>query len=323
MAKMALSSFELLSTLGKGGFGVVKLARHKADGKFYAVKFMEKHAMMKSKQVDHVNMEKKIMSMMEHPFIVNLLGYTKDERYVMMIMECISGGELFRHLRIAKKFSDDQAMFYAALVAIAFEYIHAQHVAHRDIKPENILMCSNGYLKITDFGLAKLVAPGVRSYTVCGTPDYMAPEVLLNKGHCTSVDWWSLGVLIYEMLVGQPPFSDEDASDIYRKILAGRLYFPRYFSKNARNMLKKLLHADLSLRYGNLKDGARDVLEHKWFAPLDLEALRTMSAPPPMQPKVKDASDISNFDSAYWDRRLARDPLPPEVPPEKCPFKDW
>merc|ERR1712119_169554 len=147
----------------------------------------------------------------------------------------------------------------------AFAHIHSKNIIHRDLKPENILMCQNGYSKLTDFGFAKILEPGTRTYTLCGTPEYIAPEVLLNKGHGKPVDWWTLGILVYEMVVGYPPFVDEDPMGIYQKILAGKIVFPKLFDKNAKGLVKKLLTADLGKRYGNLKNGVDDIKQHKWF----------------------------------------------------------
>merc|ERR1719258_391320 len=189
------------------------------------------------------------MAQIDYPFIVNMIGYSKDDRFVYIVMECIGGGELFVHLRRARKFSDEQAKFYGALTAAGFAHIHSKNIIHRDLKPENILVCQNGYSKLTDFGFAKILEPGTRTYTLCGTPEYIAPEVLLNKGHGKPVDWWTLGILIYEMIVGQPPFCDEEPMGIYQKILAGKIYFPKYFDKNAKALVKKLVTADLSKRY--------------------------------------------------------------------------
>merc|ERR1719418_101395 len=187
------------------------------------------------------------------------MGYTKDERYVYIVMECIGGGELFVHLRRARKFSDEQSKFYAALTAAGFAHIHSKNIIHRDLKPENILMVGNGYSKLTDFGFAKIMEPGTRTYTLCGTPEYIAPEVLLNKGHGKPVDWWTLGILIYEMIVGIDPFNDDDPMGIYQKILAGKIKFPRDFDKNAKSIVKHLLVADVTKRYGCLKNGANDI----------------------------------------------------------------
>jgi len=217
MAKQVnLADFQMTRTLGVGSFGRVKFAKFKGDGKFYAVKFMKKHEIIKLKQVDHINNEKRLMAQIDYPFVVNMTGYTKDDRFVYIIMECIGGGELFTHLRRARKFSDEQSKFYGAHTAGAFAHCHGKNIIHRDLKPENILVCQNGYSKLTDFGFAKIIEPGTSTYTLCGTPEYIAPEVLLNKGHGKPVDWWTLGILIYEMIVGQPPFCDEDPMGIYQ-----------------------------------------------------------------------------------------------------------
>merc|ERR1719343_21214 len=156
-------------------------------------------------------------------------------------------------------------MFYAAQVGAAFAHIHSKNIIHRDLKPENILLMANGYSKLTDFGFAKIMEPGTRTYTLCGTPEYIAPEVLLNKGHGKPVDWWTLGILVYEMIVGYPPFVDEDPMGIYQKILSGKIVFPKVFDKKAKGLVKKLLTADLGKRYGNLKNGVDDIKKHEWF----------------------------------------------------------
>jgi len=189
---MKLDDFEMIRTLGVGSFGRVKIARWKKDGSLVAVKFMKKHEIVKLKQVDHINGERNLMSQIHHPFIVEMKGSFKDERFVYIAMETITGGELFTHLRRERKFSDEQSKFYASHVAEAFRHIHSLNIIHRDLKPENILLMGNGYSKLTDFGFAKVVEPGSRTYTLCGTPEYIAPEVLLNKGHSKPVDWWTL-----------------------------------------------------------------------------------------------------------------------------------
>merc|ERR1719287_299473 len=224
------------------------------------------------------------------------MGYTKDERYVYIVMECIGGGELFTHLRRARKFNDEQSKFYAAQTGAGFAHIHSKNIIHRDLKPENILIRPDGYSKLTDFGFAKIIEPGTRTYTLCGTPEYIAPEVLLNKGLGKPVDWWTLGILIYEMIVGQPPFCDEDPMGIYQKILAGKGYFPKYFDKNAKALVKHLLTADLSKRYGNLKDGSNDVLKAKWFSTIDYTKLEKCEIPAPYKPTMKDETDVSNYE---------------------------
>merc|ERR1712137_1533786 len=301
-----------MGTLGCGSFGRVKLGKYSQDGKFYAVKFMKKQEIIKLKQVDHINNGKRLMAQIDYPFIVNMIGYAKDDRFIYIIMECIGGGELFVHLRRARKFSDEQSKFYAALTADGFDLIH------RDLKPENILLCQNGYSKLTDFGFAKILEPGTRTYTLCGTPEYIAPEVLLNKGHGKPVDWWTLGILIYEMIVGQPPFCDEEPMGIYQKILAGKVYFPKYFDANAKTLVKKLLTADLSKRYGNLKDGPKDIIKHKWFASIDFQKLENLEIPAPYKPVMKDEHDMSNFEAIPDSKDT-----PPMVLAAQDPFVDW
>jgi protein kinase A len=319
MAKqVSLADFEMNRTLGCGSFGRVKYAKYKPEGKFYAVKFMKKHEIIKLKQVDHINNEKRLMALIDYPFIVNMMGFAKDDSYVYIIMECITGGELFTHLRRARKFTDEQAKFYGAQTGAAFAHIHSKNIIHRDLKPENILLQPNGYSKLTDFGFAKVLEPGTRTYTLCGTPEYIAPEVLLNKGHGKPVDWWTLGILIYEMICGQPPFCDEDPMGIYQKILAGKVYFPKYFDKNAKALVKKLLTADLSKRYGNLKDGPLDILQHKWFSNLNFQELEEFKMPAPYKPAVKGDNDVSNYEDIPDSREVSQ-----PVVGSQDPFTDW
>merc|ERR1712087_370799 len=213
---------------------------------------------------------------------------------------------------------DDQSKFYAAQVGAAFAHIHSKNIIHRDLKPENILLCQNGYSKLTDFGFAKILEPGTRTYTLCGTPECIAPEVLLNKGHGKPVDWWTLGILVYEMIVGYPPFVDEDPMGIYQKILSGKIVFPKVFNKEAKGLVKKLLTADLGKRYGNLKNGVDDIKQHKWFQSIVWSELLSKKIPSPFKPKVASETDTSNFDE-YPDS----DDQPPAVPAGQDPFVAW
>merc|ERR1712028_118169 len=252
----------------------------------------------------------------KHPFIVNMFGCFHDQRYLHLLLEYVVGGEFFTHLRKAGRFDNDTSRFYAAQISSIFEYCHSKNIIYRDLKPENILLEKDGYLKLTDFGFAKVIE--YRTYTLCGTPEYIAPEVLLNKGHGKPVDWWTMGILIYEMIVGQPPFCDEDPMGIYQKILAGKVYFPKYFDKNAKALVKKLLTADLSKRYGNLKDGSNDILKHKWYDTINYATLEALGIPAPYKPQMKNEQDVSN----YEDIPDSND-LPPTVPASQDPFVDW
>lgn len=181
---------------------------------------------------------------------------------------------------------------YAAQVALVFEYLHSKNIVYRDLKPENLLISEDGYLKLTDFGFAKVVES--RTFTLCGTPEYLAPEILLNQGHGKAVDWWTLGILIYEMNAGIDPFTDDDPMNIYQNILKGKIKYPREFDKylqnlfrDAKSLVKHLLVADLSKRYGNLKGGVEDIKQHRWFNKIDWKNLLAKKLPVFYKPSVK------------------------------------
>lgn len=315
---VAIADFHIGKTLGTGAFGRVKFVTHKKSEHFFALKCLKKAALIKMKQIDHISSEKSILCALNHPFIVNMYTSFHNERYVYMLLEYIVGGEFFTHLRKAGRFDNDISCFYAAQVGAIFEYCHSKNIVYRDLKPENILLNSDGYLKLADFGFAKIIEH--RTYTLCGTPEYIAPEVLLNKGHGKPVDWWTLGILIYEMLVGYPPFVDEDPMGIYQKILSGKIVFPKTFDKNAKGLVKKLLTADLGKRYGNLKNGVDDIKLHKWFKASDMnwDELVNKTITPMFKPKVASETDTSNFDD-YPDS----DEIPPAVPAANDPFATW
>jgi len=286
--------FKLQKTLGTGAFGRVRFVTHIPTGKHYALKTLKKAAIIKMKQVDHIMSEKQILSEMSHPFIVNLYGTFHDFQYIHMVLEYVVGGEFFTHLRKAGRFDNDQSCFYASQITAIFEYCHSRNIVYRDLKPENILISADGYCKLTDFGFAKVIEH--RTYTLCGTPEYIAPEVLLNKGHGKPVDWWTLGILIYEMIVGYPPFVDEDPMGIYQKILSGKIIFPKLFDKHGKALVKRLLTPDLGKRYGNLKNGVDDIKQHKWFKDINWQNLLAKQIPAPFRPVVHGDADTSNFD---------------------------
>ena len=250
---LELGDYEMLKVLGEGSFGRVKLTKNIKTNTYCAFKQLKKYDIVKFKQVDHLKNENFILYSLDHPFIVKMQGMTQDKRFLYIAMEYVAGGELFTYLRSVGKFSPNQACFYASHVTLMFEYLHSKNVIYRDLKPENLLIDPDGYLKLTDFGFAKVVEG--RTYTLCGTPEYLCPEILTNKGHGKGVDWWTLGILLYEMIAGIDPFNDDDPMAIYQNILKGVIKFPRKFDRDARSLVKHLLQADLSKRYGNLKNG--------------------------------------------------------------------
>jgi len=303
MGSLSLESFKLGVTLGTGSFGRVRFAEYKDDpSRVCAIKMLKKTEVVRLQQVEHMLAEKAILEaisrgtdgLQQHPFIVNLFATFQDTRYLYMVLEYVNGGEFFTHLRRQGRLENNPARFYSASVVTIFAHLHKEDIIYRDLKPENLLLDHQGYLKITDFGFAKKVL--FKTYTLCGTPEYIAPEVLLNKGHGKGVDWWTLGILVFEMLNGHPPFLDEDPMGIYQQILGGKITFPRFFERNAKGLIKKLLVADLTKRYGCLKKGARDIMDHKWFNGFKFEDLLAKKVEPPIKPQVSGPSDTSNFD---------------------------
>lgn len=295
-SRYALADFDLIRTLGTGSFGRVHLSKSRHNGRGYAIKVLNKKRVVGLKQVEHTNSERQMLAAVRHPFLVNLWGTFSDSYNLYMVMDFVSGGELFNLLRKSQRFPDPVAKFFGAEVALALDYLHCLDIVYRDLKPENILLGSDGHIKITDFGFAKLV-PDI-TWTLCGTPDYLAPEIVQSKGYNKSVDWYALGVLIFEMLAGYPPFYCEEESPmrLYEKIIAGKVRYPSYFNPSAKDLLKSLLTADLSKRFGNLANGSRDIFHHAWFAEVDWERLYRKQIPAPYVPRVSSEWDSSNFD---------------------------
>eukprot|EP00164_Ancoracysta_twista_P002827 GFYU01003762.1.p1 GENE.GFYU01003762.1~~GFYU01003762.1.p1 ORF type:complete len:320 (-),score=79.82 GFYU01003762.1:602-1561(-) len=293
---MKLTDFQVMDTLGTGTFGRVRLVKHKQSSQFHALKILKKKEVMRLKQVEHTINEKRILERLDHPFIVKLYGTFQDSKNIYMVLEYVIGGELFSYLRRANRFTAEATKFYAAQIVLATEYMHSKGIVYRDLKPENLILDEDGHMKIADFGFAKVVED--RTWTLCGTPEYLAPEIIQSKGHGKAVDWWALGILIYEMLAGFPPFYDENPFGIYQKILAGKIEFPSraQFDANSKDLIKRLLTADRTKRIGNLKRGAEDVRNHRWFRGFDWRSLEQKKLPPPIKPSFASAGDTSNFD---------------------------
>lgn len=289
-----LEDFKFIKTIGTGTFGRVCLCRNKSSDKYGAMKILAMADVIRLKQVEHVKNEKNILEEIRHPFIVNLLWNVRDDTCIYMLFEYVSGGELFSYLRNAGRFSTVTGNFYSAEIVSALEYLHTRCIVYRDLKPENLLLDKDGHLKITDFGFAKKLTD--RTWTLCGTPEYLAPEIIQSKGHNKAVDWWALGVLIYEMLAGYPPFYDDNPFGIYEKILSGKIEWARHLDPIAKDLIKKLLVQDRTKRLGNMKSGAEDVKRHRWFKGIEWQDVLLRKLKAPIIPKVMYEGDTSNFD---------------------------
>lgn len=295
MVNVKLADFEIRNTLGCGAFGRVKLCRLPSSDQFYALKCQAKRNIVESGLQEHVLNEMRVMRKINHPYIAKLFVALQDKSYIYFVLELLQGGELFTHLRNRGKLSEQAARFYAATVVYAFSTLHAKKIAYRDLKPENLVMSSTGYVKLVDFGLAKQLLSG-KTWTLCGTPDYLAPEIILNEGHDLAVDYWALGVLIFEMVVGAPPFYAEDPMEVYEKILSGNPPMPTFFTRNLSDLIKKLLRSQQGKRLGNTRGGTAAVVKHKWFSSFDWAAIENGEAKAPYVPTIASRDDVTNFD---------------------------
>ena len=292
---ISLSDLEIKATLGCGAFGRVRLCRYVTKDQFFALKCQSKRGIAESGLQEHVLQEMRVMRRIDHPFIAKLYSALQDNIYIYFLLELLQGGELFTHLRNRGKLSEQAARFYGATVVYAFTTLHSKKIAYRDLKPENLVMDSNGFIKLVDFGLAKQLLSG-KTWTLCGTPDYLAPEIILNEGHDLAVDYWALGVLLYEMVVGAPPFYAEDPMEVYEKILSGNPSMPSFFTRNLSDLIKKLLRSQQAKRLGNTRGGTASVVKHKWFSTFEWALLESGEAKTPYKPNVASRDDVANFD---------------------------
>ena len=311
-----LSDYELYEIIGRGSFGMVRLVKNKLTSKYSALKMMVKTEMIKQKQVDHIFSEISIMNGVNHPFLVCMEGIAQDECYFYILMEFVGGGELFTYLRTMQSLTESEAKFFASQVVLMFEYLHSHDIVYRDLKPENLLISKDGYLKLIDFGFAKRIKG--RSYTLCGTPEYLAPEILLRKGHGKAVDWWCLGILIYEMVVGMDPFSADNPIQIYKNILENRIFFPASMPKHVKRLIKNLLRSDLDKRFGNLRRGVEDIKKHRWFNEIDFNEIRKKKVKAVFKPEMVGEGDTNNFATEREEPGSVR-----AIEGEYDPFLNW
>ncbi|KAK2838040.1 hypothetical protein Q5P01_015252 [Channa striata] len=302
---------ELVTTLGVGGFGRVELVKVKGEDITFALKVIKKKHIVDNRQEKHIHSERKILAEARSPFIVKLYRTFKDDKYVYMLMEACLGGEIWSLLRDRGSFDEPTAKFCIGCVTEALDYIHRKGVLHRDLKPENLMVDSEGYVKLVDFGFAKKIKCGQKTWTLCGTPEYCAPEVILNKGHDFSVDFWALGILVFELLTGRPLFFGSDPMMTCTKILRGieKMNFPKKITKTPEDLIRKLCMQNPSERLGNLKNGIRDIKQHRWFDGFNWEGLKARTLLSPLEIELKGPTDHSYFDTYPPDEDSAPDEL--------------
>lgn len=302
----SLDSFEMIKVIGKGSFGKVFLAREKRTSEMFALKVLKKDNIIKRNQVEHTRTERSVLGYVKHPFIVGLKMAFQSRDKLYFVLDYCAGGELFFHLGKVGKFSEPRACFYAAEITLAINYVHDLDIVYRDLKPENVLLDSRGHVRLTDFGLSKEgisnSSSGATSF--CGTPEYLAPEILNRQGHGRAVDWWSLGALLYEMLTGLPPFYCRDREKLFEKIRRGTLDYPDYLSPRAKLLLRGLLTKDPQRRLGSGPNDSNDIKAQEFFSDLSWDKLMAGEMAPPWDPQIKGSLDMSQFDHEFTNMPL-------------------
>ena len=297
ITRLSYNDFEILKLLGKGSFGKVLLVKRKINNQLYAMKILKKDVIQIKHQQDHTKTERILLANIKSPFIVNLYFAFQDKYKLYFIQEFMQGGELFFHLHKEKKFNSEKTKFYTIEILLALEDIHKNNMIYRDLKPENILLDKNGHIKLTDFGLSKILNEK-KTYTICGTPEYLAPEILSNEGYEKSVDFFSLGCLMYKMLSGKSAYKVSKYN-----ILSIENYkvpkMPNSFNISEKDIISKLLNPNPKKRLGYGDNGIENIKKHFYFNNVNWEDYRNKKINTPFIPKLKNEFDLSNFDKQF------------------------
>ncbi|XP_054738553.1 serine/threonine-protein kinase N isoform X8 [Anastrepha obliqua] len=312
---LAIENFRLLSVLGRGHFGKVILSQLRSSNQYYAIKALKKGDIIARDEVESLLSEKRIFEVanaMRHPFLVNLYACFQTDQHVCFVMEYAAGGDLMMHIH-TDVFSEPRAVFYAACVVLGLQYLHENKIIYRDLKLDNLLLDTDGYVKIADFGLCKEgMGFGDRTGTFCGTPEFLAPEVLTETSYTRAVDWWGLGVLIFEMLVGESPFPGDDEEEVFDSIVNDEVRYPRFLSLEAIAIMRRLLRKNPERRLGSSERDAEDVKKQAFFRSISWDDLLLRKVKPPFVPTINHLEDVSNFDEEFTSEK-------PQLTPPKEP----
>ena len=303
--KLTFHDFEKPKVLGKGSFGEVLLVKLKANGKYYAMKILIKKQVKLRHQEVHTKAERDLMVKINCPFIVNIKFAFQDNLKLYIITEFMQGGEMFFHLHKEKRFSNEKTRFYIIELVLAIEFLHNNKMLYRDLKPENIMVDATGHIKLTDFGLSKKVKrQKEKAFTICGTPQYLAPEILSDEGYDNSVDWWSLGCVMYEILVMKATFRMTKGSYLSAERYRKKVTIPEFVTPEAKDLISQLLVPNPKKRLGYGLDGAKNIKEHAYFQGINWEDAWNRQLTPPFIPNLKGETDLSYFDRMFTDEKI-------------------
>uniref|UniRef100_A0A1B6DZS5 Protein kinase domain-containing protein n=1 Tax=Clastoptera arizonana TaxID=38151 RepID=A0A1B6DZS5_9HEMI len=283
-----MKDLTMIKFLGSGSFGTVFLVEHNDTKEQHAMKMIRKESVTRLKKIESVKTERQVLHGMVFPFTLHLDYFLQDNSYLYFVVPFAVGGDLFMYIQGLGGLTEEQTRFYSAQAILALEYLHFLGIVYRDLKPENIFVYENGYVKLGDFGTAKFI--GSRTWTLCGTPEYIAPEVYLQKGYGKAVDWWALGVLIYEMKNSHSPFQSKNGNmeEVCKNVMSNKVTFNRSVSPQLKDLILHLLQSDLTRRFGNLHKGVLDIKTHSWFINIDWWAVLNQKLEAPMLPQLFD-----------------------------------
>lgn len=300
-SKCKIEHFTFHKVLGKGSFGKVLLGELKGKKEFFAIKALKKDVVLIDDDVECTMVEKRVLALAwENPFLTHLYCTFQTKDHLFFVMEFLNGGDLMYHIQDKGRFELYRAMFYAAEIVCGLQFLHSKGIIYRDLKLDNVMLDQNGHIKIADFGMCKEnIFEDTKASTFCGTPDYIAPEILQGQKYSFSVDWWSFGVLLYEMLIGQSPFHGDDEDELFESIRVDTPHYPRWITKESKDILEKLLERDPDKRLGV----TGNIKTHPFFKTINWAQLEKRQVEPPFKPKVKSPGDFSNFDQDFLNEK--------------------
>ncbi|XP_061583859.1 protein kinase C delta type-like isoform X2 [Cololabis saira] len=298
---LTLNHLTFHKVLGKGSFGKVLLAELKGRGEYFAVKVLKKDVVLMDDDIECTMVEKRVLSLAwQNPFLTNLYSTFQSKEHLFFVMEYLNGGDLMFHIQDKGRFDVNRAIFYAAEIVVGLQFLHSKGIVYRDLKLDNVMLDRDGHIKLADFGMCKEnISADNKATTFCGTPDYIAPEILLGQKYTFSVDWWSFGVLVYEMLIGQSPFQGDDEDELFESIRSDVPYFPRWITKESKSLVEQLFERDPSRRLGVVGN----IRAHPFYKNINWTALEKRELAPPFKPKVKSPNDCSNFDPEFLNEK--------------------